>query len=272
MFLQLINIETRKLIKHPMLWLALAGLFGLIGCYFAARYAIMANSIQHEPVDTHGLELDLHVGLGLFGFINIIFCAAAAALISANDFPDRGVQVWLARGTPRGLLMAARLVVILFFGFVVVITAAFAILGFAALMRTLFLGGYSTQNLDWSQILPASLRIFWGTVPYMALTVLLAVVSRSPLFSTGGALVFRAVVENLLAHLVERFPYFTRLLPSQLAFVLEFYTFSLDRTARTMTPGSQFLSEPQAVLAIGAMLLFFGGLSIFIFSRQDWGG
>lgn len=272
MFPRLLTIETRKLFKHPLLWLEFAALLGIFGLYFAARYAMLANAVRNGLVNTRGLELDLQIGLGLFSFLSILFYGATAALVSAYDFPDRGVQVWLARGVPRPLLMLARLVVVLFFGFILVTITILVTLGLAALMRTLFLGGYSAQNLDWAQVFPASLRIFWGATPYLALTVLFAAISRSPLFAAGGVLVFRTVVENLLLNLSDRLPHLTRLLPSQLAFVLTFYTYPLDRTAKVMNLTDQFLTEPQAALAIGALLLLFGSLSIVIFSHQDWGG
>lgn len=65
MFLRLLAIETRKLLKRPQMWLEFAGLLGIIGLYFAARYAMMANSVRN------GLELDLQVGIGL-GYTQII--------------------------------------------------------------------------------------------------------------------------------------------------------------------------------------------------------
>jgi ABC-type transport system involved in multi-copper enzyme maturation permease subunit len=272
MFLRLLQIEVRKLLKHPLLWLGLAGLLGIFALYFAARYALIANAVKNGLVNTRGLELDLQIGLGLFNFFSILFFAAVGSLVSAYDYPDRGVQIWLVRGVSRPLLMLARLVVVLLFGFVLVTISMFAILGFAALMRTLFLSGYTAQDLDWAQMPFAILRVFWSSVPYLALTVLCAVISRSPLFAAGGTLVFRTVLENLLLHLSDRFPHLTRLLPSQLAFVLYFNTYRLDRSASAMTLTDQFLTEPQACLAIAGLLLVSGVATLAIFSRQDWGG
>lgn len=272
MLLRLLTIETRKLLKHPLLWLELAGLLGIFSLYFAARYAMMANSVRHGLINTRGLELDLQVGIGLFVFLSILFYAATAALVSAYDFPDRGVQVWLMRGVPRSTLVLARLITVLFFGFALVTVSFLSTLGIAALMRTLFLGSYSAHDLNWVQVFPAILRVFWGAVPYLALTVLFAVISRSPLFAAGGTLVFRSVVENLLQRLADRLPMLVRLFPSQLMFVLEFNTYKIDRGALPMTLSEQFLTEPQAALAITGLLLLFGGLAVVIFSRQDWGG
>jgi ABC-type transport system involved in multi-copper enzyme maturation permease subunit len=272
MFLRLLGIETHKLLKHPLIWLEFAALLGIFGLYFAVRYALIASSVRQGLVNTRGLELDLQIGLGLFSFLGILFQAATASLVCAYDHPDRGVQMWLVRGVPRGQLMLARLAVSLAFGFALVVVAVCATLGLGALMRTLFLGSVPAQNLDWAQVPPAILRMFWGTVPYLALTALLAVAGRSPLFAAGGALVYRTVIENLLLHLTDRFPQLVRLLPVLLAFVLEYNTWHVDRSAHALPLGDQFVSEPQAALAIGALLVLFGGLSIFIFSRQDWGG
>jgi hypothetical protein len=272
MFLRLLDIETRKLLKHPLMWLELAGLIGIFALYFAVRYALMTSAVRDGLVNTRGLETDLQIGLGLFSFLSILFYAATAAMISAYDYPERGVQTWLVHGVPRLQLILARLMITLTFGFVLVVIAAFASLGLGALSRTVFLGSYSAQNLDWTQVLPAILRLFAGSIPYLALTVLLAVASRSPLFAAGGALAFRTVIENLLLHLSDRFPNLIRFLPAQLAFVLEFYTYPIDRTAKVMTLGDHFLTEPQALLGIGVIPLVFGALSLIIFSQQDWGG
>jgi ABC-type transport system involved in multi-copper enzyme maturation permease subunit len=272
MFLRLLDIETRKLLKHPLLWLEFAALLGIFSLYFAVRFALIASAVRQGLSDTRGLEFDLQIGLGLFSFLGILFQAATASLVCAGDYPDNNVQMWLARGVPRPLLVLARLFITLAFGFVLVVVAVFATLGQGALMRTIFLGGYSTQNLDWAQVLPAILRMYWATVPYLALSALLAAAGRSPLFAAGGALVFRTVLENLLLNLIDRFPRLIRLLPVLLAFVLEYNTWRVDRSAHALPLGDQFVTEPQAILAISALLLLCGGLSIFFFSRQDWGG
>jgi len=272
MFLRLLSIEIRKLFKHPILWLEFASLVLIIAAYFAARYALMVTSVRNGLVNTHGLELDLQIGLGLFSFLSILFYATTTALISAYDFPERGIQIWLTRGVPRRLLMLARLAVTLLFGLLLVSFAVAVILGMAALARVVFLGGYTAKDLDWAQVLPAILRVFWASLPYQALTVLFGVSSRSPLFAAGGTLVFRTVLENLLVGLADRFPTLINLLPSRLGLILQINTYQLDRTAKAVTLDKHFLTEPQSVLAIGALFIFVSGISLVIFSRQDWGG
>jgi len=272
MFLRLLSIEVRKLLKHPILWLEFAGLVLIMAAYFAARYALIANSVRNGLVNTRGLETDLQIGLGLFSFMSILFYASTAALISAYDYPELGIQMWLTRGVPRSLLMLARLAVTLLFGLLLVSFAVFTILGVATVARTVFLGGYTAKDLNWAQLLPAILRVFWASLPYQAMTVLFAVISRSPLFAAGGTLVFRTVLENLLANLADRFPALIHLLPSRLGYSLQFNVYQLDRTAKAMSLDKQFLTEPQAMLVIGALFILMSGISLIIFSRQDWGG
>lgn len=268
----LIRIEAQKLVKHPFLWLGLAGLILFFAAYFAIRYALMSASVRDGLVNTHGLELDLQIGLGLFNFISILFYAAAAALICGNDSADRSIQMWLVRGVPRPLLLLARISMVLVFGLLLSAFAVGAILGLSAGARMVFLKGFTAENLNAAQIGPAILRIFWASVPYMALTVFLAVAGRSPLVAAGGTLIYRMVIETLLTGAAYRLPGLARFLPAQMAAVLEFNTITLDRTAAATALPGEFLTEPQTILTIGLLLVGFSGLSILVFSCQDRGG
>ena len=271
MFLRLLDIEWRKLLRHPLMWLELAGLIGILTAYFAVRYALISSSAQHGVPDTHSLAVDLQDGLELFSFMSVAFYAAGAALIVGYDFPERGVQAWLARGVPRQLLIAARLVMVLLLGLLLVAAAAFASLAAAALASRLFLGSL-TPDIAWSRVFATILHMFWGAVPYLAMTLLLAVISRSPLFAASGAVVFRTVLENLLLNLSDRFPDLVRLLPTQLAFVLQLDTCALERASQAMAPVQALLTEQQAAMMIAGLLLLFTAAAALTFSRQDWGG
>ncbi len=273
MFLRLIDIEWRKLLKHPPLWLELAGLVGILAMYFLIRYALIVSSARHGmPSEPRGLVLDLQDGFELFGFVSILFYAAAASLVASYDFPERGVQAWLARGVSRALLILARLAIVLTAGLLLVAVASFATLGVSQLAHVTLLGSLSAGRLDWAQFGAAILRITWGAVPYLALTVLLAIASRSPLFAAGGVVVFRTALENGLLHLADRFPAVVRFLPTQLALALQVHTYTLERSARASALHAPVLSEPQAILAIGVFLILFAAASAILFARQDWGG
>jgi hypothetical protein len=147
-----------------------------------------------------------------------------------------------------------------------------ATLGLAALSRTLFFGAVDTAHLDAAALLPVFLRIFWSSLPYLALTVLLAVISRSPIFAAGGMIVYADVFEKLALPLGDRYPALTRFLPGQLSLILQVHNSALDRAAAQPVIDPRLMTEPQAILAIGAIFLITCGLTFLIFSRQDLGG
>ncbi len=271
-FTRLLGIETKKFLKHPVLWVELGILTLILTAFYIVRYADIAGSVQNGLVDTGGLELDLQSGLALFGTLGVMFYAGTAAIISVYDFPDRSIQLWLERGVPRPLLLAARLVVILVVGLCLSLFAVIAVLGLAALTRTVFLGSFSIKNLDWIQFLPVTLRMYAAAIPYLMLAVVLGVISHSPLFATAGTLIFATVVEKLLDGLSDEYPSLIQFIPARLADALQFNNYSLDRSASPMVLGGAYLTEPQAILAIGVIVIVFSTLAIVIFSFQDFGG
>jgi ABC-type transport system involved in multi-copper enzyme maturation permease subunit len=269
MFLRLLTIETRKTIQHPALWAGLGALVFLLAFTTLIEHAQIINGYQPA---TGGLEQDLLSGLAYFSWIGVLVYAVTASVIAAFDYPDRSLQLWLTRGVPRSMLLLARLAAILFFGLLMVILAFIAILGLAALSRLIFFGRVDTSNLNPAALLATILRVFWSALPYLALTVLFAVISRSPLFAAGGTIIYGTVIENLLANLENRFPTLVRYLPSQLAQVLQINNLTLDRTALPLPLDAAVMPEARAILAIGIIFIILSAVALAIFSRQDLGG
>ncbi len=269
MFLHMLAVEIRKTIKHPALWLGLAALVFILGFAMLTDHVQVAAGYDSA---TGGLEQDLLKGLTLFNWIGLLVYAVCASVIAAFDYPDRSIQVWLARGVSRPVLLSARLIVILFFGLLLTSFAVLAILGLGALSRSLFFGTVDASNLNLAAILPAILRLFWGAVPYLTLTLLLSVISRSPLFAAGGTIVFGSVLEPLAARLDNWFPTLMRYLPSSLSQVLQTYNASLDLAVPPLSLDAAIMPVTRAVLMIGLFSIFLSMASFIIFSRQDLGG
>jgi hypothetical protein len=174
------------------------------------------------------------------------------------------------RGVMRPSLLFARLVTILFFGLLIVCFVIIALLGFGALSRTLFFGVVEVSNLNWSALVPVSLRAFWGSLPYLALTVLFAVISRSPLFAAGGTILYGTVFEVFASPLSDQFPMLVRNLPIRLSQVLQTYNSMLNRTAPRIP--SNAMAELHAIVTVGFIFILLSIVSLVIFSRQDLGG
>ena len=267
MFLRLLVIETRKTLQHPALWSGIGALIFLLAFITLIEHTQVANGFQPASA---GLDQDLLTGLSYFSWIGVLVYAVTASVITAFDYPDRSIQLWPCRGVPRSTLLFARLAVILFFGLLMVVIAFIAILGLASLSRLLLFGSVNASNLNPAALLPAILRVFWAALPYLALTVLFAVISRSPLFAAGGTIVYGTVLEPLLARLGDRFPNLVPYLPAQLAQVLQMHNLALNRLALPLD--AALMPEARAILAIGLIFIALGAISLAIFSRQDLGG
>jgi ABC-type transport system involved in multi-copper enzyme maturation permease subunit len=268
-FLRLLTIETRKTLKHPALWLGLAALVFLLGMFTLIEHLQIANGYQES---TGGLEKDLLTGLAFFNWMGVLVYAVTASVIAAFDYPDRSIQLWLNRGVSRTTLLFARSITILFFGLLMVCFAVAALLGLGALSRTLFFGTVDASNLNLSALPLAILRVFWGSVPYLAMTVLFAIISRSPLFAAGGTIVYGSVLEILALQAGNRFPTLVRYLPGSLTRALQTFNETLDRAAPPLPLDAAIMPEMRAILLIGILFIAISAASFVIFSRQDLGG
>jgi ABC-type transport system involved in multi-copper enzyme maturation permease subunit len=269
MFLRLLAIEIRKTLKLPALWIGLSALSFLLALIILNEHAQIANGYQPA---SGGLEQDLLTGLSYYTWIGILVYAVTASVIAASDYPDRSIQLWLTKGVPRSMLLLARLTVILFFGLLMVVMTFIAILVLASLSRLIFFSSVDASNLNPLALLPTILRIYWSSLPYLALTMLFAVISRSPFFAAGGTIIYGTVLESILMRLGDRFPTLVPYLPAQLAQVLQIQNVILDRLALLPLRDTAIMPETQAILAIGVTFIILSSVSIFLFSRQDLGG
>lgn len=268
MFLRLLIIETRKTLKHPALWLGLAALVFLLSSFVLISHLQVANGFHKS---SGGLEKDLLSGLAFFNWIGVLVYAVIGAVLAAFDYPDRSIQLWLTRGVTRPLLLFARLTVIMLFGLGVVGFSVVSLLSLGILSRTLFFGTVDASNLNPVVLLPATLRVFWGAIPYLTLTALFAVATRSPLFAAGGTIVYGSVLEMLAIKAGDKFPILVRYLPASLAQVLQTQNTLIDRTAQLPVQVDN-MSQPQAAFAIGVLFVLLSLTSLVIFSYQDLGG
>ncbi len=269
MFLSMLNIEIRKTLKHPALWGGLAALLVLLAMSVLVHHLEISRGYLSA---TGGLEQDFLNGLSFFGWIGILVYATTGSVIAAFDYPDRSIQLWLTRGLSRPVMLSARFAAILLFDLFFVVFTVLVLMGSGATSRSLFFGRVDTSNLDWIALVGVILRVFWGSLPYLALTVLFAVLSRSPLFAAAGTIVYGSVVERLLLSLSDRFPNLIRYLPAQLDQALQIHNLALDRAAGSLPPGAANMPEGQAALLIGMIFLILSTISLVIFSRQDLGG
>lgn len=269
MFLRQVFIETRKTFKHPALWLGLAALAFLLASAILISHFQIMNRYEDG---SGGLERDLLNGLAFFNWLGILVYAVIGAVILVFDYTDRSIQLWLTRGVSRPVLLSARIVTVLLFSLLTICVAVAVLLGVGSISRSLFFGTVAASNLNLSALMPAILRIFWSSLPYLALSVLLGMLSRSPFFAAGGTIVYGSVVEQFIPALSARAPWLTPYLPGSLSHALQIHNSALDLHALPLSMESMPMPELQVVILIGAMFLLLSVVSLAIFSRQDLGG
>ena len=269
MLLRLLTIEIRKTLKHPAFWFGLAALLFLLATFILIDHLQIANGYR---MTLGGLEKDLLAGLAFYNWISVLVYAVTASVIAAFDYPDRSIQLWLTRGVTRPLLLFARLLTTLLFGLILICFTVTAILCLGVLSRILFFGTVDMSNLNLAALIPVILRVFWSAIPYLALTVLLAVISRSPLFAAGGTIVYGSVFEMLAVQAGNKFPTLVRYLPVSLSQVLQTFNTNIDLAAPPLAADVAMLPEAHAILVIGILFIAISTTSLVIFSRQDLGG
>ena len=267
MWLRQTSIELHKTIRHPAFWAGLAALLFLLTFYIAIHFSQFKYGFM-EPVG--GSQEDLLAALSIFNWIGGFIYAVTAGVITAYDYPN--LRLYLSRGLPRSSLLFARLTVILFMAAFLIALSISMTVGLAALIRPWFFGTADLSQLNLGALLPAMLRTFLSSLPYLGLTILLAVISRSAIFAAGGMIVYADVFEKYLLSLGDRYPLLIRFLPGQLTLILQAKNFAVDPAGPKLAVSPDLMSEPQAILAIGILFIVLCSLSFFIFSRQDLGG
>lgn len=262
MLLRLISIETRKTLAHPAFGPGFGALAFLLGLIVFLNQAQMAAGYGWLIGGYKDLFNSIH-------WVNLLAYAAGAAVITAWDYPERGIQVWLARGLPRSPLLIARLAVVFGFGLLVVLFAVAVSATTAVLSVRVFFNELTPPALDAGDLARMALRLFWASLPYLALGILIGVVTRSPLYAAGGAILYSYVFETTLTNLRGRYE-FLQYLPGQLAQSLIYGPSSVEMAATA--GGVSGLTELQAAAVIGMITLALSCLALLWFTRQDLGG
>lgn len=270
--LPFLRMEARRHVRQPFLWLCFAALSGIFLLYYAARGFMLAEVVRRGVSDTRGIVIDLQAGLGLYSSLAILFITVLTAVIFAFDFHDKGIQLWLMRGVSRPALTGTRILLVT--GTLLLLTLlAFALLLILAILsRWVFLGGFSTANLAWDQLPLVFTAFFLSFLPYAALTVLLCVLTRSPILGAAAGLLFRVPFENMLEGFLSPWPHLLRWVPNQVGFVLRFTSVRLDASAAPLLPPPHLFTLPQSALVALALSILFFLAAMLIFPRQDWGG
>ena len=266
--------EHTKIFKRRMFWVELGLMALLVLAFQITLYAVLrGNAIPAEArtIFTQMISwpnayvniLSYSGGDALGG----LFLTILVGAVTAQEYTWRTIQLWLSRGIPRLHLGFGKFAALLLPAFLIVLSAVVVGGAMAAILSIQVNGSIHLEQFDFLHFGYSILRTTYTLLPYGAFTFLLAVASRSTVVAISGGLAYVLLIENILTQVLGLFDgpisQINRFLPGSMAKSL----MSLNQVQGSVVPGS--LTPMVAAIGIGAWILFFLGLSLFIFQRQD---
>jgi ABC-2 type transport system permease protein len=276
MFWNILRMESDKVFRRRLLWIGLVIVLALTSIFFLiifnvdhsasnARYWVWPGGLTSALAFANGYS----PGYGYAAYV----LAVVAGLVTGQEYSWRTMQLWLSHGVPRPLLLLAKFVLAL--AAVLLVVLAFMLVG--ALVSIILTyqphGGTNTNALDVGALLLSYLRTCYGLLPYVSLTFLLVIVSRSAVVAISGVILFMLAIELPLTGILPR-------LGSGYAQAVQFLPFGLAQAmnqqnyAAAHLPMTTFVSAGQvnpvvAAICIAVYTLAFCGIALWVFQRQN---
>jgi ABC-type transport system involved in multi-copper enzyme maturation permease subunit len=287
MFWPIVRAEQTKIFKRKIFWVELACLLLVSWFQAISRHATALNgaSPQVAQIMPDAQQVALRQSTWPLAFASLlndldsliwlVVIVLVGALV-AQEYGWHTLQLWLSRGVSRTTLLLAKATALL-----VPVTLFIAVpflLGSALTARFSLdlLGGLNLGQVDFSQVALALLRTIYGVLPYAALALLLAVISRSPVAPLGAGIAFALVEIVLLLGGGSALGAYVRFLPRGLASSLASLnqavaTVAAEAPARSASLAAQpsLLPPPLAALGVAAWLVVCLGAALLVFRRQD---
>lgn len=276
MFWNILRMETDKVFRRRLLWIGLMTSIGPMIIAFIAFFNLdRSASFSRYWVWPGGLTSALAFANGYspgYGYAAYLL-ASVVGVVTAQEYSWRTMQLWLSHGIPRSLLLLAKFVLAL--ATVLLVTLAFLLVGglVSIILATQPHGVTQHNTLDVAALLLSYLRTCYGMLPYVALTFLLVVVSRSAAVAITGLVLFMLAIElpltALLPLLGKPFAQAAQFLPAGLAQAMNQQNYAAAHLPVTTFITAGHTSPATAVICIALYTLVLCGLSLWMFQRQN---
>lgn len=282
MFWNLLTIENIKYTKRTLFWVELAVLAILVVLILTFIYSAIGSLPENVTISSDDMQeipqlvtwpgalvfaLQSAAGNSLGVLLLIVFVGA----VTAQEYTWHTIRIPLARGTPRPLLLAARFVALFVPALAFVLTALLAGAAISAIFSHQINGSLYLDQLDIFQVGLSVLRTAYTLLPYIVLTFLLAIASRSAVIAVGGGIAFAMILESIIMQLLQMghapLNKLAAYMPAALSGILLNMNKAMIKGGDVLQAGS--VSSLAAILGIGAWTCLFLGLSLLIFQRQD---
>lgn len=287
MFVNAFQMEWTKVFRRTMTWVLLSSLTLLVaGLYLALFGALQAAlSERGEAAEAVGALqgillwpgsfsslLGLLSGNGLGGLMLVVLAGA----VTAQEYTWRTAHLWLSRGLPRSSFLLGKVAVLAIVALLVVLIAVLVATPLTAWFTQQLDGSLSLADLNVVELVLSVLRTTYTILPYIGLTTLVAVLTRSTVAAIAVGLTYTLVVENAVVELLGlaggMWAELARYAPGSLAAAL--MQSNLRLVEIDMGSGANAgLADPWVAAAgITLYTVAFLGLALWAFRRQNLTG
>lgn len=282
MFWNLLQIENQKNLRRKLLWVELVLLAFFIVFVFCGLYV----AIQDTP---DGVEIT-DADLGKIPYLitwpaslafTLRFASGSKLLliifvgaVTASEYTWRTYQLWLSSGVPRSLLLTAKFI-------------SFSLPSLLMIVSALFIGGVVSAifglsmnvepNIDQIDFWQLGLDIIctaYTLLPYISITFVLAIATRSAVAAIGGCTAYGLIIESLLAQTLLLLPgklgAIAKYLPANLMQSVLSASWTPPALMEEVVPG--LLTPVPAAIGIAIWTLVLFCLALWSFRRQDFSG
>jgi hypothetical protein len=267
MFFKLLTIEWIRLSRRTLLWVTflICGLY--IGLSLANFYKTNQTQLLNGTLKMPGVSFDLANSLDQL-LIAIPFLIIIAGNLMGNDYSQHTDQHWLMRA-PRHSSLLAKFTLLIMLALAIQLLTL--VVGWAVgfYYKTYVYQVPDALNVDWVATFAAPFYMTLVNLPYIALTLLLAVVLRSAFMSVIVGLGYTQLLEFLFSGIFHGAGW-TKWLITNLHFSASFLLNSIGNRALKL-PGS-ILAPGPALVTSAAYTLILCWVTIWLYRRQDVGG
>jgi ABC-type transport system involved in multi-copper enzyme maturation permease subunit len=203
------RMEMTKIFRRRMTWvliglppLLVTGLYLLL--YTIARQILSDPTVAAETVEEiYGMLcwpqalsnlLALTGGAGLGGLVLVVLAGA----MTAQEYRWRTIHLWLSRGLPRSAYLLAKYAGLVIVTLLIVLTTVLAASLLTAWFTQQLTGSFSLAALNLAEMTLSLLRTAYTILPYLGLTVLVAILTRSAAAAIAVGMAYTLLEEVLV--------------------------------------------------------------------------
>jgi ABC-type transport system involved in multi-copper enzyme maturation permease subunit len=281
------QMELTKVYRRRMTWVLVGILGSLVAGVYLAMYGVAQAALSDPGESARTIEamqemlcwpqalssmLGFTGGTGLGGLMLVVLAGA----VTAQEYSWRTTHLWLSRGLPRSAFLLAKYATLIIAALLLVLTAVLVAAPLTAWFTQQLNGSFSLADLNLVEMGLSILRTAYTILPYMGLTFLVAILTRSTAAAIGAGLAYALVLENILVQLLGlaggMWADVARYAPGSLAAVLmqtntRLVEIDLGSGVNTGLPGPWVAAGGIALYAVA-----FLGLSLWAFRRQNLTG